>query len=134
DSRFIINDGQHRRAAIEQALLECPDMGDETISIVFFIDVGLKRTQQMFADLNKHAIRPTRSLGILYDHRDPLSNLARNLVDEVDTFRNLTEMEKTTISNRSTKLFTLSSIFQGTLSFLRKTKINKNLTKNTGMI
>ena len=36
DSRFIINDGQHRRAAIEQALAECPELGDETISVVFF--------------------------------------------------------------------------------------------------
>ena len=49
DARFIINDGQHRRAAIEKALHECPDLGDETISVVFFIDIGLKRTQQMFA-------------------------------------------------------------------------------------
>jgi DNA sulfur modification protein DndB len=35
-------------------------------------------------------------------------------------FIGLTETEKTTISNRSTKLFTLSSIFQGTLALLNK--------------
>ena len=64
-AQFIINDGQHRRAAIEEALKENPDLGDETISVVFFVDDGLKRSQQMFADLNKHAIRPTKSLGIL---------------------------------------------------------------------
>jgi len=129
DSRFIINDGQHRRAAIEQALEECPDLGDETISVVFFIDVGLKNTQQMFADLNKHSVRPTRSIGILYDHRDPLSALARTLIDKVSVFRNLTEIEKTNISNRSTKLFTLSSIFQGTVCLLRKPQNSKKVTK-----
>lgn len=129
DSRFIINDGQHRRAAIEQALAECPDFGDETISVVFFIDVGLKNTQQMFADLNKHSVRPTRSIGILYDHRDPLSALARTLIDKVSVFRNLTEIEKTNISNRSTKLFTLSSIFQGTASLLRKSQNSKKVSK-----
>jgi len=129
DSRFIINDGQHRRAAIEQALAECPDLGDETISVVFFIDVGLKNTQQMFADLNKHSVRPTRSIGILYDHRDPLSALARTLIDKVGVFRNLTEIEKTNISNRSTKLFTLSSIFQGTVCLLRKPQNSKKVTK-----
>ena len=129
DSRFIINDGQHRRAAIEQALAECPDLGDETISVVFFIDVGLKNTQQMFADLNKHSVRPTRSIGILYDHRDPLSALARTLIDKVSVFRNLTEIEKTNISNRSTKLFTLSSIFQGTVCLLRKPQNSKKITK-----
>lgn len=121
-SRFLINDGQHRRAAIEEALKECPELGDETLSVVFFVDAGLKRSQQMFADLNRHAIRPTQSIGILYDHRDPLSQLARMLVEEVSVFRDLTELEKTTISNRSNKLYTLSSIYQATKTLLGKSK------------
>lgn len=119
-ARLVINDGQHRRAAVEEALKVRPELGDETISVVFFVDVGLKRSQQLFADLNRHAIRPTKSIGILYDHRDPLSQLARNLVEKVDIFRGLTELEKTTISNRSRKLFTLSSIYLASRRFLRK--------------
>ena len=66
-ARFIINDGQHRRAAIETALRECPELGHETIAVVFFLDIGLERCQQMFADLNRYAIRPSTSIGILYD-------------------------------------------------------------------
>ena len=119
-AKFILNDGQHRRAAIEEALKERPELGDETISVVFFVDAKLKRSQQLFADLNKHAIRPTKSLGILYDLRDPLSHLARNLMTKVPVFKGLTETEKTTISNRSFKLFTLSSIYQGTKALLNK--------------
>ncbi|MGE0702445.1 MAG: DNA sulfur modification protein DndB [Vicinamibacterales bacterium] len=119
-SRFIINDGQHRRAAIEQVLRERPEFASETICVVLFIDAGLERSQQMFADLNKHAVRPTRSLGVLYDHRDPLSKLARQLAGEVPIFRDLTEMDKATISNRSIKLFTLSSIYFATRQLLEK--------------
>ena len=121
-SRFLINDGQHRRAAIEEAVKQRPELGDETISVVFFIDAGLKRSQQMFSDLNRNAIRPTKSLGILYDHRDALSQLARDVVKGVSYFKNLTELEKTTISNRSAKLFTLSSIYQATRALLGKAK------------
>ena len=121
-ARFIINDGQHRRAAIGEALKEHPELGDETISVVFFQDTGLHRSQQMFADLNKHAVRPSKSLGILYDYRDPQSRLAKKLMSMVPVFNGLTETEKTTISNRSIKLFTLSSIYQGTRSLLNKTK------------
>jgi DNA sulfur modification protein DndB len=128
DARFVLNDGQHRRAAIEEALKEQPDLGDETISVVFFIDKGLKHSQQMFADLNKHALRPSKSTGILFDHRDPLSSLACEIVEKIPVFRNLTEMEKTSISNRSTKLFTLSAIYQGTLCLLRKTEKSKAIT------
>jgi len=119
-ARFVINDGQHRRAAVEEALAQCPDFADETISVVLFIDAGLKRSQQMFADLNRHAVRPTRSIGVLYDHRDPLSQLARDIAVEVEVFKGLTEVEKTTISNRSKKLFTLSSIYSSTRRLLRK--------------
>lgn len=128
EARFVLNDGQHRRAAIEEALKEQPDLGDESISVVFFIDKGLKHSQQMFADLNKHALRPSKSTGILFDHRDPLSSLACEIVEKIPVFRNLTEMEKTSISNRSTKLFTLSAIYQGTLSLLRKTEKSKAIT------
>ena len=118
EARFIINDGQHRRAAIERALLENPDLADETIAIVFFLDVGLKRCQQMFADLNRYAIRPSRSLGVLYDHRDDLAALVRLLVMKSKFFRNLVEMERSTLSPRSRKLFTLSAIYHATRALL----------------
>ena len=124
-SRFLINDGQHRRAAIEEALKERPELGDETLSVVFFLDAGLKRSQQMFADLNRHAIRPTKSLGVLYDHRDNLSQLAREVVEDVSFFRKLTDLEKTSISNRSNKLFTLNAIYAATNSLLCKKQKDK---------
>lgn len=127
-ARFIINDGQHRRAAIEEALKSRPELGNESISVVLFLDSGLKRSQQMFADLNKHAVQPTRSLGILYDSRDPLAKLALELADTVPIFKGLTDFEKSTISNRSIKLFTLSSIYQATQSLLKKTKNSLNIS------
>src|SRR5204862_6157632 len=82
-AKFVINDGQHRRAGIEAALRENPDLGDETIAVVFFLDRGLKRCQQMFADLNRYAVRPTRSLSVLYDHRDRHADLAKKLLQKV---------------------------------------------------
>ncbi len=119
-ARFVINDGQHRRAGIEAALKEQPDLGNETIAVVFYLDAGLNRSQQLFADLNKHAVRPTKSLDVLYDNRSPLSVLARKLAEEVPCFSGLTELERTTISNRSTKLFTLNGLFQASAALLGK--------------
>jgi len=113
-AKFVINDGQHRRAAIEKALNTIPELGSEYISVVFFIDEGLKRSQQMFADLNKHALRPTMSLGILYDHRDSLARLCVKLSEEVPVFIDRIDFERSNISNRSIKLFTLSSLYQAT--------------------
>ena len=121
---FIINDGQHRRAAIEDALKlnPGPAFGAENIAVVLFHDRGLKRSQQMFADLNKYAVRPSNSIGVLYDHRDPLSELTRQVMTGVRVFGEMIEMEKTTISNRSRKLFTLSSLYGANRALLRAKK------------
>lgn len=109
-ARFVINDGQHRRAAIVQALRECPELGDESIAVVLFMDIGLQRCQQMFADLNRYAVRPSTSLSVLYDHRNELSRITRQVVFCSPTLSDLVDTEKTNLSTRSRKLFTLSAL------------------------
>lgn len=116
--QFIINDGQHRRAAIEAALRENPKLGDESIAVVFFSDIGLQRSQQMFADLNRYAIRPATSISILYDHRDQGAELVRQLIQSAPPFRDLVEMERSTLSLRSRRLFTFSALYQATTTLL----------------
>ena len=122
EAQILINDGQHRRAAIEEAIKESTEISHDHIPVLFFIDEGLKRSQQMFADLNKHAIRPSPSIGTLYDHREQLSELARYLVSKVSVFSRLTELEKSSVAIGSTKLFTISSIKNASQVFLGKTK------------
>lgn len=117
-ARFLINDGQHRRAAIIEALKRKPELKYEHISVVFYHDLGLKRSQQMFSDLNRYAIRPTKSLNILFDNRDEFSRLVKEVVDRVEVFGDLVDKEHTTISNRSKALFTLSAIYHGTEALL----------------
>jgi DNA sulfur modification protein DndB len=111
DAKFIINDGQHRRAAIMSALEQRPELAQETIAVVFFLDVKLERCQQMFADLNRHAIRPSRSIGLLYDHRDGRAALAKQMVANSSLYREIVDMEKSSLAARSRKLFTLSALY-----------------------
>ena len=118
EAKFIINDGQHRRAAIEAALKADPDLGDESIAVVFFIDRGLERCQQMFADLNRHSVRPSKSLGVLYDYRDDMAIVVRTLILTSRIFKDLIEMERNSLALRSRKLFTLSSIYSATKALL----------------
>ncbi|MEZ8184330.1 DNA sulfur modification protein DndB [Shewanella sp. 5S214] len=120
EARILINDGQHRRAAIEEAIKEKPELGQDNIAVLFFVDEGLKRSQQMFADLNKHAVRPSPSLSSLYDFRDSSAAVARHLALNVAPFVGYTEMEKSSVALKSNKLFTLSSIKQATQILLNK--------------
>ncbi|WP_189326211.1 DNA sulfur modification protein DndB [Streptomyces flaveus] len=125
DSRFLINDGQHRRAAIELALKENPDLGEETIAVVFFYDAGLARSQQMFADLNRHAVRPARSIGVLYDHRDNTAQIVRVMAGRSAVFKGCVEMEKSNLSARSRMMFTLSALYYGTQALLQGLEIDR---------
>lgn len=124
DSRLLINDGQHRRAAIEEALKASPELGDETISVVLFIDEGLKRSQQIFADLNKHAVNVSKSIGILYDSRDPIAMITKSLIEKNTYLKYFTDKENPSLSKFSNKLFTLSSINETNKKLLNKLNVN----------
>ena len=119
-ARFLINDGQHRRAAIAEAIKINPALKNEHISVVFYHDKGLKSSQQMFSDLNRYAIRPTKSINILFNSREESSIIAKEVIKDVSVFTGLTEKEKTTVSNRSKALFTLSAISTGTIILLKE--------------
>lgn len=118
DARFAIHDGEQRRAAFELALQEKPELGYETIALILFLDIGLKRSQQMCLDLNRYSVPLDPSLTILYDHRDEKASLVRAVIKEVPVFRTLTDMERSSLPSRSGKLFTLSSVYNATLALL----------------
>jgi DNA sulfur modification protein DndB len=122
DSKFLINDGQHRRAAIEEAIKISPELGNETISVVFYHDQGLRKSQQIFSDLNRHAINTTSSIGILYDHRDRLALVTKNLVEKNELLSRYTDKEKVNLSKNSPKIIALNHIFNTNLRLLGKTK------------
>lgn len=117
-SKLLIHDGQHRRAAISQTLSQNPSIGNDTIPIMLIPDLGLARSPRLYSELNQPQKPPSNSQQILHDHNSPLASLIRQLVEEIPLFKGLTEMEKTTISNRSVALFTLSAIYQATQALL----------------
>jgi len=122
DSSFLINDGQHRKAAIEAALIEDETLKDETISIVIYQDQGLQASQQMFTDLNKHAVTTSKSLNTLYESKDRVAIITKNVVNSIDFLRKYTDKEKDNLSKFSSNIFTLNTFFTA----------NKRITKIIG--
>ncbi len=112
DSVFLINDGQHRKAAIEAALKEDSSLGTETIPIVFFRDDGLSRSQQIFTDLNKHAVRTSNSLANLYDSRDIIASVTRTIIAKVPFFTRFIDKERDILGKNSSKIFTLNNLYK----------------------
>lgn len=129
-AKMLINDGQHRKAAIEAALKKNSNLKYEHISMVLYHDIGLKRSQQMFSDLNRFAIRPTQSLNILYDTRGKNSILVKEVIESIPGFSTLVDKEHTSVPNRSIALFTLSAFYRGTTALLKNLEMNPDEQRN----
>lgn len=109
---FLINDGQHRKAAIDAAIAEDDSLKAETISVVLYKDQGLQRSQQMFTDLNKHAVTTSKSLNTLYESKDPVALATKKTIDSIPFLRKYTDKEKDNLSKYSSNIFTLNTFFE----------------------
>ena len=118
DAHFLINDGQHRKSAILNALKEDPTLETETISIVFYSDQGLKRSQQIFTDLNKNAVKTSNSISELYDSRDEMAVITRNVIWNIDFLNTYTDKEKDILGKYSSNLFTLNTFYTANKSIV----------------
>lgn len=119
EAEFVINDGQHRCAAIAQALKENPALGDEVISVLLFEYENRDRMQQMFSDLNRFVQKTSKSLDILYDKRDPFSRLTLKVIELVGTFNGMVDRDAISIGIHSPKLFALSTIYDANKELLK---------------
>ena len=123
DAKLLINDGQHRKAAILEAISEDETLLNETISVVFFEDQGLERSQQMFTDLNKHAVKTSNSIAELYDSRDPLAVVNRNVISKIKFLNAFTDKEKDILGKYSSNLFTLSTFYNANKRIIRTAEV-----------
>lgn len=124
-SKVLINDGQHRHAGLVEAVKENRDLGDESITVIFFVDAGLKRSQQMFTDLNKNVSKTSKALNVLYDHRDPIAELTKETVKGVKAWRGIMDMERPNPPRRSNKLHSLNNLYDANTRLLQVATVNK---------
>ena len=118
EAKYVINDGQHRVAGIEEALRQDPGLADDTISVVVLPDGGLDRSQQIFSDLNRTVHKTSKSLDILFDHRLPINRITMKCISEVPLFDGRIDKERVSLSVRSPRFATLSGLQQANVQLL----------------
>jgi DNA sulfur modification protein DndB len=110
DSRFWLGDGQHRAAGLLQAYLEAPAlMNEETVGVMLLPDTDNQIRHQVFLDINANASKPSMSIATLFDERDRLSDVTRNLL-ALPWVERYTNLERTTLPKSSGDLFTLNGL------------------------
>ena len=65
----------------------------------------------MFTDLNKHAVTTSKSLNTLYESKDPVALITKNVVNAIPFLRKYTDKEKDNLSKYSSNLFTLNTFY-----------------------
>jgi DNA sulfur modification protein DndB len=123
DANFVINDGQHRCAAIAAAIKENPALGEETISVILFPYEERERVQQMFSDLNRNVVKTSKSLDILFDKRDLLARVTLDVAEDVPTFKGWVDKDAVSLPIRSPKLFSLAALYDATEELLSNQKV-----------
>jgi DNA sulfur modification protein DndB len=111
DANFVINDGQHRCAAIAAAIKQNPALAEETISVLLFPYENRERVQQMFSDLNRFVVKTSKSLDILFDKRDELATITLALAEAVPAFKGFVDKDAVSLPIRSPKLFSLAALY-----------------------
>ena len=118
EANFVINDGQHRCAAIAQAIKENPALREEAISVLLFPYENKQRVQQMFSDLNRYVVKTAKSLDILFDQRDLLAKVTLEVCERVPAFQGMVDKDNVSLPARSEKMFTLSSLYDANQELL----------------
>lgn len=130
-AQCFITDGQHRKAAIEKAILEDSTLETESISVVFFVDRDLKRRQVMFRDLNQYQVKTDPSLSKTFGD-SPNDLLSQYIASNTKTFKGLIDMGNTNLAPRSVKLFSHNALHNANLDLVGKTdKSNLSQHKKT---
>lgn len=110
DAAFWLGDGQHRAAGLLAAYLEAPAiLNSETVGVMLLPDSGNQIRHKIFLDINANASKPSKSLATLFDERDRLATVTRNLLS-LPWLEQFTNLERTTLPKSSSDLFTLNGL------------------------
>jgi DNA sulfur modification protein DndB len=93
-------------------------VGDNAVPTVVIPDPGFRRFARTRAAMAKAGPTPRGLVSAAQDRRFRAARIAERVMASVPFFRDLTETEKSTISNRSVKMFTLSGIRNATAALL----------------
>jgi DNA sulfur modification protein DndB len=103
-------DGQHRSRAIQIVLERQPlKFKEQSISVIFFYDQGLQKSQQAFSDINNNMIKPPKALNILFDHSNKMNNLVIESIEQAG-IKQAVEFEKASPGAKSSKVWSISAL------------------------
>ena len=94
---------QQKDAKAALAFLE-----SETIAVTAYPWQSVKVNQQRFTDINKNSSKPNSAISMLFDHRDPITGMARIICSTV--LNGKVELTKSSVGRASGFLFSINAV------------------------
>ena len=129
DAVIKLFDGQHRASGIIKALITNPELGNESLPVMFFTDMTLEERQQAFSDINGTVAKPQQALCDSYNTRDGLPMLAKYVAANCKTFADLVEYANNSITAKSDNLFPIKTLKDASQALLAIKK-NEEITED----
>lgn len=117
DARLRCLDGQHRRAAIAEAVRDDDAIGDDYSAVVLYVEDDYMKRRQMFSDMNATPKVVSKALNITFDSRDPYAQAAQELAKNHPLLKGVVETEKSRINAADPNVFSLSGVYDGLKRF-----------------
>ncbi len=141
NEQFFVLDGQHRLAAIKEAIRQKNDLGQETISVIFIKHDPERpeRSRRLFTNTNRYAKAPTAGEIYLMDEDDAVAIVARDLVFSHTLFTRgsgadsepggRVNTKNTSLPERSHWFTTMKAVYDMVEIFLRDDMVKDKVTK-----
>jgi DNA sulfur modification protein DndB len=111
-------DGQHRLKSIELAMKTHPDLSRESIAVILVPGKGYRKSQQLFTDLNRYAKQPSKTLNLLFEHREFFAVVAKEVGSNARTFRDRVNLETNSLGQKARYHVTLGVLYECVLALL----------------
>jgi len=111
-------DGQHRLKSIELAMKTHPDLSRESIAVILVPGKGYRKSQQLFTDLNRYAKQPSKTLNLLFEHREFFAVIAKEVGSNARTFRDRVNLETNSLGQKAKHHITLGVLYECVLALL----------------
>jgi DNA sulfur modification protein DndB len=111
-------DGQHRAGSIKEALKEEPGLAGKQVPVVLVPYERPQVVRQLFSDLNLNAKPISKTVGLSFETRDPVTLIAKEMLDEVQLFKGRVNRASNSLPHSSSKVITLSTLHTMTKELL----------------
>ena len=105
-------DGQHRLKSIEFAIRQRPELACEHVALILVPFSDISKSQTLFSDLNRNAKTPSKSISLLFAHRDPHARIAKRVSEANPLLKGRMNLESTSLSANARQFMTLSTLYE----------------------